>query len=219
MTRILLASAAVLVLGGCHRPGVPLSSGTREATSEGVAAFRAFALEPARLPPPSLEPVSEATEGALWGRAEVLRPEEAPWNRGPRGPVLFNDRWVWLVHLHVASSEGKPISWVADRTTLELNDPDTVLPAAPSPGDVLADLLFWALQEERAGLPGDLVARTRAAGGFRAAYLPRTGSDGVLDGVIAFPAAEAEGTHVVAARLRVPIVHDGSTRRMEWVFQ
>jgi hypothetical protein len=219
--RSVLASTVVVgtVLGACHRPGVSPGSETREVAAEGVESFRAFALDPARLPPPSLETRAEVEAGALRARAELVQPEQASWNQGPDGPVLFNDRWAWLVKVHVESTEGKPISWVADQTTLELNDPDTVLVAARQPDDLLGDLLFWALQEERNGLPGDLVARTRTAGGFRTAYLPRTGSAGVLDGLIAFPAADVEGLHVVAARLKVPIVHDGATVPVVWVFQ
>ncbi len=166
-----------------------------------------------------MEPSATAAAQGLTGRAEVVRVEEASWNLGPDGaPVLFNDRWVWLVQVDIASGEGMPISWVAQQATLELNDAETVLHAAPLPDDVLGDLLFWALQEERAGVPGDLVARTRAAGGFRSRYLPRTNSDGILSGLVAFPAADVEGLHVVAARLKIPVVHDGATVPMVWVF-
>jgi len=182
--------------------------------------FRSFALEPARLPPPSVEPEAAAADAGLVGAATLRRPEDEAWNLGPDGaPVLFNDRWVWLVELELTSEEGKPISWVSDDTTLELNDPDTVLRAATTPDDVLGDLLFWALQQERAGVPGDLVARTRTAGGFRSRYLHRTGSDGHLEGLVAFPAAELDGLHVVAARLKVPVVHDGTTTTLVWVFE
>jgi hypothetical protein len=211
---------AVPVSGGaCRRSGPSSSLGAREVTQEGLERFRAFALEPARRPPPSLELVAPGEGPGLVGDAQVVQAEAASWNQGPDGsPVLFNDRWLWLVWVEVSSTEGKPISWVADQTTLELNDPDTVLRAAPLPDDVLGDLLFWALQEERAGLAGDLVARTRTAGGFRSRYLPRTGRDGTLRGLVAFPAADVDGLHVVAARLSMPIVHDGARVPMVWVF-
>jgi len=211
--------ALALVGAACRRPGSPPSSGAREVTQEGSDRFRAFALEPARRPPPSLDPLATASARGLTGQAEVVHVEQASWNLGPDGaPVLFNDRWVWLLQVDIASSEGKPISWVAQQATLELNDPETVLHAAPLPDDILGDLLFWALQEERAGVPGDLVARTRAAGGFRTRYLSRTSSSGVLSGLVAFPAADVEGLHVVAARLNIPVVHDGATVPMVWVF-
>ena len=191
-----------------------------DATREAKSRFESFALDPARQPPPSIDLAWQAPQaGAVTARARLLLPEEAAWNQAPDGsPLLFNDRWVWLAEVELDA--GPSATWVADETTLELNDPEMVLSAAAIADDVLGDLIFWALQEERAGLGEGLVARTRAAGGFREAYLPRRVAAGEpLTGLVAFPAVDADGLHVVAARLTLAVDVEGRREQVVWVFQ
>jgi hypothetical protein len=157
-----------------------------------------------------------AESGGLTAFAELVQPEHAIWNQAPDGsPLLFNDRWVLLATVRV---QGENLLWLPERTSLELNSPDVSLAAASVPDDVLGDLLFWALQEERAGLGEGLVARTRHAGGFRQAYLKPVGVDGQLTGVVAFPAVDVEGMHVVAARLTVGVMDGDVERQLVFVF-
>ena len=74
-------------------------------------------------------------------------------------------------------------------------------------------------------LDGDLAARTRAAGPFRAAYLPPSGVDELV-GVIAFPIqhndfehqlALAE-LHVVAMRLTLQVRYEGGIHNLIYVY-
>jgi hypothetical protein len=161
--------------------------------------------------------VADAVVGEVRGIARWIRAEEASWNAWPgRRMRLFNHRWAWVVHLDL---EGPgTLAWQPSATTLELNDPSQRLTAAALPDEVLSDLVFWALQQERAASGDDLVSRLRAAGPFRAAYLPAAG-ERHLAGVIAFPAAEHAEQHVVAARLTVAVELDGEPMQMEFVFQ
>ncbi len=179
--------------------------------------FRAFSLAPARLPPPSVDPGWQAmTVDGISARARLVTPEEGGWNTWPGDELrLFNDRWAWLAEVEVEGPKG--LLWDPSRTVLELNDDRHALTAAARADDLLGDLLFWALQQERTALGDDLVARTRAAGGFREAYLGPTEQG--LGGIIAFPAGEHDGLHVVAARLTLGVVVDGARRELVWVFQ
>lgn len=194
----------VLTISGCASrvpaPPPPLAAEAEDAMDR----FVAFALEPARLPPPSIadDPV-RAASGPVVGEAHLVRAEEADWNSWPGEELrLFNHRWAWVIEVSI---EGPGVlEWLPDDTTLELNEPDLRLAAAPHADDVLGDLLFWALQSERADRGESLTTRLRAAGPFRGAYLPLRG-DGALAGVVAFPAAETSDLHVVAARLTVPV--------------
>jgi len=207
---------AACVLAGCQPRIGPPPTALDPRAAEAMERFVAFSLDPARLPPPSLDPEVELEVDGVSARARLVRAEEASWNSWP-GPRmrLFNHRWAWVVALRL-EGEGA-IGWVPEGTTLELNDPDTVLSPATHPDEVLSDLLFWALQQERADLGDELAARLRAAGPFRAAYLPSTGED-VLEGLLAFPAGDAAELHVVAARLTVGVEVEGEPSELVFVF-
>lgn len=179
---------------------------------ERIAEFRGRALDPARIPPPSIDPGARVAEaGTVRATAAPLRPEDADWNRWPDGTArLFNDRAALLFAVRIEGTG--PIRWVPAATRLEVNDPTTSLSVSSSGELLLGELLVNAYLEERHGLDGDLVERTRAAGPFRARYLPLAAADGVLEGVLAFPLV-SEGRpigedHVVALRLTVGVVGD-----------
>jgi len=218
-SRMPLFQAALLLvtISACGRPrGAPPTSEGPD-PSQAIRAFRAFALAPARLPPPSvtLEPVSVAGD-TLAGTAQVVRVEDEPWNTWPgRELRLFNHRWAWVVDVSVDGPEG--LVWRPQSTRLELNDADTVLPVAPTADDVLGDLLFWALEQERHALGDDLVARTRGAGPFRGHYLDQAAS-GRWEGVLAFPLGDHHDKHVVAARLTIAFDTPSGREELVWVF-
>jgi hypothetical protein len=173
-------------------------------------------------------PVHVAGDG-VEATARLIRAEEAPWNGWvDGGPRLFNNAAALVIEVSVRA-EGE-LAWAPDVTRLELNDERTAILAASSGELLLADLLLNAFLEERWALDGDLVDRTRAAGPFRAAYLPLVGVDGALDGVVAFPLYEGgatptlgggeslAGLHVVALRLTLGVVVDGRLRELVVVF-
>lgn len=187
---------------------------------ERLQAFRAEALEPARIPPPSISQTSQETaSGSVSGRARLLRPEDAPWNRWvDGGSRLFNNRAALLFELSLRGPG--PLSWDPEATRLELNDEQTVLPAAPTAEVLLAQLLFHAYLERQWGFDGDLVNRTRGAGPFRMAYAPPVGAGDELSGIVAFPLDEVpEGLHVVAMRLTVPVMARDGLHRLVWIFE
>jgi hypothetical protein len=88
---------------------------------------------------------------------------------------------------------------------------------------LLADLLYHAFLEERWSEDGDLVARTRAAGPFRSAYLPPWVAGTELTGVIAFPLATRDGPlpeiQVAALRLTLAITAADGPHELVWVFE
>ncbi len=192
---------------------------------ESIRRYIEWALLPSRLQPPALK-VREvhATNGALSGIARVIRAEDASWNQWPTaGARLFNNRVAHLVEVHIQAPN--PVTWVPQETRLEVNSPNIRLPAAESPEVLLSDLSYFALEQERWVLEGDLVARTRAAGPFRGAWIAP--ADTGLEGVIAFPLMSAtleDGgrgraeMHVLALRLTVTVEVAGDRRALEWVF-
>jgi hypothetical protein len=178
----------------------------------------------ARTPPPSIDPeVRSAEDGTVRAVAAPLRPEDAPWNQWATGGArLFNDRVALLFSVRIEGTG--PIRWVPAATRLEVNDAATSIGASSSGELLLGELLVNAYLEERHGLDGELVDRTRAAGPFRAEYLPLASADGVLEGVLAFPLVwdgRAIGdAHIVALRLTVGVVgeRDGAAT-LVWVFE
>lgn len=189
----------------------------QEVATAAITRFREIALEPAGLAPLGVAsgPI-EARGDGLVGVASLARPEAAPWNRwGPDGrPLLFNDRAALLVDVRI-EAEG-PIAWDPDRTRLEVNRPDQVVAPAPSAEHLLADLAWHALEQERWLLDGDLVQRTRYAGGFRDVFVRADGA--VLHGVIPFALPDPE-VHVAALRLTVGVTVGGVPAELVWVFQ
>lgn len=213
----------VQVLAGCPRSSIPIPVVVQEAVSERIEGYRRASLEPARVAPMSITHEMQRIEaGAVVARARPLRPEDASWNRWPQGgPRLFNNRAAHLFEIRVVGRG--PLRWVPEHTRLELNDETLVVPAAETTEALLTDLLYMAFLEQRWSVAGDLVERARSAGGFRSAYLPMYQDEGALEGVIAFPLLEADGSsladlHVVAARLTVEVLVDGRPTELVWVF-
>jgi len=217
-------AAEVLAFGllwaGCARPAPSGASGRSDVRSQ-VAVYRERALQPAGVAPPSVDPApQEVRTGSLFGRAQPVRAEQAPWNAWlDPGPRLFNDRSALLFEVRITSEA--PVAWRPSDTRLELNDEDTVLRAASSSEALLHELLYWAYLEQRSGGDGDLIDRSRLAGPFRLAYVPHHSDDGVLSGLIAFPftAAAPADTHVVAMRLTVGVTTAAGPEDLVWVFE
>lgn len=189
----------------CKRPAWEVARPTdRDAAAEELAAFERAWLEPAKIPAPVVAfEAHTATEGSVTVTASPLRPEDAAWNTWP-GPTvrLFNNRAALL--FEVAIDADGPVAWIPERTGLEINEVGDALPPAESAEELLVPLLTAALQQERHGLPGDHVERTRSAGAFRSAYLPLGAHGAPLTGLIAFPLADPE-RHVVAFRLTLGV--------------
>ena len=199
-----------------------LSHSEQVEAREQLEGYRVFALEPAGIAPPGIRFEAQRVEGhGVWAIARPLRPEDQSWNQWTGGPRLFNNRMAHLfeVELHGEATLG----WVPEGTVLELNDASNRLPSSASPEGLLAELLSYAKLQEDWILDGDLVARTRAAGPFRAAYMPAQG-DGELFGLIGFPltnqedAAELAEKHIVAERLTVSVVTSTGIQDLVWVF-
>ena len=213
-----------LVFAGCPHPVAPAPAQDEEIVRERIAEFRARALDPARIPPPSVGAEElPAQSGPVRATARPVRPEDVDWNHWPGGGArLFNNRAALLFEVRIEGTG--PIRWVPAATRLEINDAGTTIQASSSGELLLGELLVNAYLEERYGLDGGLVDRTRAAGPFRAVYLPLASADGVLDGVLAFPLV-ADGRaigdeHIVALRLTVGVVDetDGAAT-LVWVFE
>ena len=100
---------------------------------------------------------------------------------------------------------------------VELDTPDNALHAASAPDTLLTPLLSAALEQERWVLDGDLVARTRAAGPFRASYLP-TGRSDHLEGVVAFPIGDND-VGVSQMRLTLRIEDEDGIHDLVWVYE
>ena len=141
-------------------------------------------LAPARIAPPTIDFVSmQAEAGGISGSVTPLRPETAAWNQWTNGELrLFNNRAGLLFEVKLQSDQA--VRWIPERTHLVLDD-ETRVPSTARADELLIPLMRMALTEERWVIPGDLVARTRAAGAFRAAYLPMSGSKEVA-GIVAF---------------------------------
>lgn len=175
-------------------------------------------LHPARIAPPNVvfEPRT-ATRGDLAVTVAPLRPEAAPWNTWP-GPTarLFNNRAALLFEVAI-EGEG-PVRWVPGATTLELNDAGDPLSPARAPDEVLVPLLQAALVQERYGIDGDFVERTRGAGPFRGAYLPTSPVETPVMGLIAFPLTDPE-QHVVAFRITLGVEGPDGLRRIPILYE
>lgn len=207
-----------LWIGGCgpRKQAIVSSDGQREARAA-IADFRLWALEPSGLGPLAIDPGPQVADApGVSGTARVVRPEEAAWNQwGPDArPLLFNDRVALLVEVDL-KAEGE-LRWLPDQTTLEVNRPEDRLVAVPSAEHVLAELQWHALQQEKQLLDGDLVQRTRHAGGFREAFVRVEGER--MQGLLAFP-REGSQQAVGALRLTVALRLDGAPAELEWVFQ
>lgn len=208
-----------LALGGCGRKRAVLGPPQQldEVRSQ-LESFKIYWLEPARIAPPTVDfSYQEIEPGAsLTARARPLLAEEVSWNQWPGDQArLFNNRAAYLFKVEVLGED--EITWVPERTVLENNDPAHRLDAARSPEEILAPLHMAAWQETRWSLGDALVERTRAAGPFRASYLPTTGQHHLLEGVVAFPKADPD-EHVVAMRLTVCVQVGSEVHDLVWVF-
>ncbi len=207
----------MLLFGACARRP-PADVGDRDTVREELDRWRRAALHPAGIAPPSIAEASGSAErGGVHVRAALVRPEEASWNGWGDGTArLFNDGAAFLVEVSI-EADG-PVSWSPVRTILEVNDARLAVAAAPSAEPLLTELLFHAWLEERWWLEGDLSERARAAGPFRAAYLPSRSEDGHLAGIIAFPLGEHARDHVVALRLTLALEVGGEPTEARIVF-
>ena len=223
MIRVMIA----LMLVSCAKnPRPVVSIADQERIRSDIDAFRRYALEPALIAPPTFDATEQQAEsGALRVVAKLLPAESAAWNAWPDGTLrLFNNRVAHLFEVEIAGDG--PIGWIPAGTTLELNDPETVLVAAPGPEVLLHDLVLLALQAEQQLLDSGLTERTRGAGAFRSAYLAPAGSDR-LRGLIAFPLWAEDPAkqgplsekHVVAMRLTLAVVDRDGPRQVEIVYE
>lgn len=214
-------------LSGCAHDARPtiLDPTERTRLAAEVDAYRRYALEPARLAPPTVRwDAREVAHEHLTARVTPIRPEDAAWNRWPDGTSrLFNNRMAHVFLVHV-TGEG-PLAWTPSATTLDLNHEDNRLAAAPNAEALLGELTYWAVMQERGLLPGDLAARTRASGPFRASYLPLRVEGDVLEGLVAFPILPPEdgdpdlsALHVVALRLTLAVETPRGAQHLVWLF-
>ena len=205
---------------GCGRgprTSVPPVSAVRQAAvSRELHRFSQWWLAPARLPPPSLSRTAAVVVGDLSATAEVVVPEDADWNQWPDGVRLFNNRAAVVFRVVLRHQGGDALSWRPDQTFVEVNRPGNPLPAASTAEDMLRPLISAALQQERWVLEGDLVARTRGAGAFRAAYLPAQPAT-PLDGLVAF-AVPPEWEPVPVGALRLRFAVEGLDEPLVFVF-
>ncbi len=182
-----------------------------------LEAFESYWLAPAVIAPPMIDFSEQRVEqGGLVLKLKPIRPEDAEWNQWKDGqPRLFNNRSAYMFQLHI-EGEG-PLRWMPKNTKLELNTEGNALPAAESPESLLRPLLAAALDQERFVLDGDLVERTRAAGPFRAEYMPLASQDGPLDGLIAFPLEDSDA-HVVGLRVTIGVKSVDGPQQIAAVF-
>lgn len=177
-------------------------------------------LDHAELPPPTIDyVVHEQDLDDIRVFATPLLVEQEPWNQWPGDSArLMNQRAAIAFSLRVESPP--PITWLPERTSLELNRPGEPLFASPTADDAIAPLIEVALLEERFGLEGDLTLRARGAGPFRASYLPLGSSEGALEGLVVFHADPSrERDQVVFGMRLVVALRLGETPiEVEWVF-
>lgn len=198
----------------------------QEQVRRDIELYTQILLQPAQIAPPSIDfGLREAVSGPVVGRARPVLAEQEAWNSWNDGLRLFNHRMGHLFEVRIEAPG--PLVWSAGETTLELNDDSVALRAAPVADLLFEDLLFWADQQELFVLDGDLVARTRAAGAFRSAYLPSSTDGSVLSGLVGFPLRGIEDgdrwrelaeMHVVAVRLTVVVATPDGRHELSWVF-
>src|SRR5688572_10580144 len=107
--------------GACpRRVAAPPVEADATIVGERIAEYRARALDPARIPPPSVALEERAAEaGTVRAVARPLRPEDADWNQWPDGGArLFNNREALLFTVRIEGTG--PIRWVPAATRLEV---------------------------------------------------------------------------------------------------
>jgi hypothetical protein len=213
-----LVLLALLAVSCRHHPPVPPGSEQREEMGRQLRDFRDYWLVPAKIAPPTVDFAAQrATAGAYVATIAPMLPEDAPWNQWHGGELrLFNNRAGYVFQLTI---EGPgPVRWLPGETWLRLNGKGDRLPPAEVPDQLLAPLFGAALDQEAMLVEGDLVERTRAAGPFRAAYLPSTSSPTPLQGVLAFTLPDPEA-QVVAFELTVGIAGPDGRQTFDWTFR
>lgn len=217
-TKTILFVSTLATLISCHRPSFRIQEQEdQEATRRELERFERQWLAPAGIAPPAVRDGSQAiAQGSLQVQAAPLRPEDAPWNAWP-GPTsrLFNNRAGLFFAVQATGPNG--LRWVPEHTTLEIDSEGSLSPA-DSADALLVPLITAALAQERAGLPGDLVDRTRAAGPYRSAYLPQSATTGSLQGVIAFPLPDPD-QQIVAMRLTLSLWTPTGTERVQFLYE
>ena len=181
--RVALLAASAL---SCAHRSLSAPTPDREEVAQELSDFEHEWLEPARVAPPTVdfEP-HRVSDGPYSATLRLVLPEDARWNQWTAGSVrLFNNRAAYLFDVQVEGPGA--LQWLPDRTTLTLNTDERSVRAVALPDELLEPLMSAALWQERFGLPGDLVARTRAAGPFRSEYLSRGDGAGRLHGTLAF---------------------------------
>ncbi len=195
----------LLPLIACGRRGAGLQVAFERAeVQQTLDAFSEYWLAPSGVAPPVIEfERMTVTNQGVTMQILPIRAEEAAWNQWPDATLrLFNNRAAYLFEVRL-SAEG-PLQWVPERSGLELNKPGAPLRAAESPEELLQPLLAAALDQERYVIDGDLVERTRAAGPFRALYMPVGGQDTQVSGIVAFPLDDGE-QHVVGLKVTIGV--------------
>jgi len=211
--------AGLFSLAGCTRVPPPPSTAARQEVADRLAAFQRDLLDPARIPPPSVDRRERTiTEGDVSATVRLVLPEEAAWNRWRDGSArLFNNRVALLFDARIDGPG--PLAWRPERTTLELNDETIRLTAAPDAEVLLGGLLVHALLAAEWGIDTELVDRTRAAGPFRDAYLEPRVEQGPLEGLVGFQLWDGnellEDLHIAAMRLRLTVEAGGEERVLE----
>jgi hypothetical protein len=200
---------------------VVLSQREQAELREELTQFSRYWLGPARVAPPTISFEPESKEIATL-RAVVtpFRAEDAGWNQWP-GPDyrLFNNRVGYFFDVQAIDGGSKPLAWIPQKTTLKLFGADSEMIAASNPDDLLAPLLRAAFEESHVTTDGDLVERTRAARGFRTAYLP-TGPTEALEGVIGFPLAHPGDAdrHVIGMELTLAVRTETGVHQLVWTY-
>lgn len=230
----LVGVVSLLILaGGCRRDrGAVRQATERKEFAAALDRFVSYRLEPARVAPPSVSRVGAlVSDGPVQGVARLVLAEDQPWNGWEGDGVrLMNNTVAHWFQIDVETVDGSPLRWDPSRTVLELNEPGNLLKVARSQEELLEELLFFAYQQERFLLDGDLVERARGGGQLRAAYLDL--HDDHLQGLIAFPITLNAETvsflgqggppadyHVVSMRLSLGIDTPEGPRRLQWLFE
>lgn len=223
----------VFFLISCGRkPAALRVAQERQEFEEALARFIAYRLEPAKVAPPTLSPQGGLViKGDLEGTARLVQAEDEGWNDwNGEGPRLLNNTMAHWFQVEIRSRSGLPVRWLPSRTSLELNEPGNVLQPAATQEELLEELLFFAYQQERQVLEGDLVERIRGGGQLRAAYIDAEWSQ--LQGLIAFPLTLDTSTapflaqggmpadyHVVSMRLTVAVETPRGVEELVWMFE
>lgn len=207
----------LLLACGSSRYIRPVDADADADMAERLDRFTGWWLEPAELAPPVVAEGRLAGEGGgVRVTAELIRPETARWNTwGSSSPRLFNDRVAFVFEVTVDSDT--PSRWLPALTTLEVNRPGSPITATRDADTLLGPLLAAAIEQERAGLPSDLVDRTRATAPFRDGYLDARAAALHRTGLIAFRRPD-EAEHVVGVRLTIAVEADMQTRTLPLTF-